>query len=195
MNKKSILLIVVALIFVISPYAFADKPKNIDTQEKQQETISNYIQEGYEDVLKAYNKMIVGYNTENMDTVLETIADRDDVVFFGTGSRYMLLGKDDIKEAFKQDFKNINNLNISIPSITIQGEGDIAWLNSILDLIFNSNDKPHEVIGRHTIVFKKYGNDWKIVSSHFSFSSSENDKVMNEIQQTEVNQAKKFKQQ
>lgn len=193
MNKKIILLLATAFILGFSAQTFAEEPKEPETNTNQQNFISNYVQKGYESVLDTYNEMIVGYNTQNMDVVLETLADRDDIVFFGSGNRYMLLGKTDIKDAFKKDFDNLNNFNISIPWITIQGDGNVAWLNSILNLTFDSNDKNRQVIGRQTVVFKKDGDEWKIVSSHFSFPALENDDVLKEIQQTELKQTEKFK--
>lgn len=192
MLKRILLLFFVMQMSFFTTQAIAEEPQNIDLVSSQQQTVSNYIQKGYEDVLSSYNKMIIGYNTQNMDLVLDTIADRDDIVFFGSGNRYLLLGKDSVKEAFKKDFDNITNLSISIPWLTIQGEGDIAWLNSVVNLTFDSNGSPDEVIGRQTIVFKKYDNDWKVLSSHFSFSASENNVAVKQIQQTEASQAEQF---
>lgn len=148
--------------------------KMVDVENQQEaEPLKSYIQEGYKGVLDTYNKMMIGYINENLDQVLSTIADDKNVVFFGTGEKYILIGKDNIKKAFKLDFKAFEDTDISVPWISISGKDNVAWVSALVEMSLKMEGKETQINARQTMVLEKVGDEWKIVNSHFSFPAME----------------------
>jgi ketosteroid isomerase-like protein len=135
--------------------------------------LTNYIEEGYEDVHKVFDQFMVGYLHENLDAVLETLPDNEHVVFIGSGSRAILVGKNNIKEVFEHDFKAMDDFDVNIPWLYIFGEGKVAWLNAIALAVYKTEDETEHVIkSRITMVFQKIDDNWKIINLHFSFPAA-----------------------
>lgn len=150
-----------------------DKPTEASNSINKDNELQSYIQEGYEDVQKTFDKLIIGYSNRQLDQIMALIADDEHAVFFGTGARYIIVGKENLRKAFENDFNSIKNIRINVPWISISGKDNIAWLNAIIGFSCNINGEIKQVNARQTIVFEKIEDEWKIVNSHLSFPAME----------------------
>jgi hypothetical protein len=192
MKKSLVVLTMVSLLLFQQAYAEnTEKQKQTEAvtkQEIQNETpviqakedtsdneLDSYVQEGYETVQEAFDKQMIAYITEDLDLLMAMIEEDPNVVFFGAGSKYCLVGKDEIKKAFKTDFTNIQDLKIVVPWLSIRGIGDVAWVNALYNMTFTVDNEQLETNARQSMIFKKAGDEWKIVNSHLSFSNIDKD--------------------
>lgn len=136
----------------------------------EEETIypKSYVQKGFEDVKKEFDKMIENYKTENLAGVLNLISNKDDVVFISSGTD-ILIGKDEITKAFTKDFEVTKKIDITIPWVYITGKGDSAVLTAIIDAEINLEKGSTIVNARQSLTFEKQKDGWKIVNSHLSY--------------------------
>ena len=144
--------------------------ENVDQIIVEEETIypKSYVQKGFEDVKKEFDKMIENYKTENLDGVLNLISNKDDVVFISSGSD-ILIGKDEITKAFTKDFEVTKKIDITIPWVYITGKGDSAVVTAIINAEINLEKGSTIVNARQSLAFEKQKDGWKIVNSHLSY--------------------------
>src|SRR3989339_1968064 len=130
--------------------------ENVDQIIVEEETIypKSYVQKGFEDVKKEFDKMIENYKTENLDGVLNLISNKDDVVFISSGSD-ILIGKDEITKAFTKDFEVTKKIDITIPWVYITGKGDSAVVTAIINAEINLEKGSTIVNARQSLAFEK----------------------------------------
>jgi len=188
MKKKFLALILSSLCLLSVNTVYGKTVNKADStptikETKQPAELKSSIQAGYKGVSNTFNNMMLGYTTKDLNLIMSTIADLNNVVFFGSGARYILVGKENIKSAFKKDFDTIKDFKIYVPWLSISGKGDVAWLNAVVNMSLTTNDKVTKIDGRLSMVMEKFGKDWKIVSSHFSFPAMEAPEKTNSISQ------------
>lgn len=128
----------------------------------------SYVQEGYEDARKVLDTIIKSYATRDLQGVLNTISDEKDVVFVTAGLQ-VFIGKEEISNAFEKDFDKISSMELTIPWSVTSGEGNTAWVTSIILANLELLDGTTSISARQTLVLHKEAGGWKIVASHFSY--------------------------
>lgn len=205
MNKSFLTVMILSLCLIFNNQAFAKGPIENDqtgngaTQEvvadveetealqhESNQPIMISVEDGYEDVQTVFDRFMVGYLSEDLDKVLETLADNEHVFFIGSGSRTILVGKEQIKQAFQHDFKTIDGFDVNVPWLYIFGEGDIAWLNAIMLAVYNSGEDKRVIESRLTMMFQKVDDQWKIISLHFSLPAAKFEQESVEVKEVKI---------
>jgi len=105
------------------------------------------------------------YQTQDEETLVTFLA--EDAHIIGTKHGESWTNPSDVKRALRSDF-GLDQIQGQLapaglePDIHI--EGDIAW--TVIEGRFEIGNRSHQ--GRWTCVLKNFGDDWKIVHSHFS---------------------------
>lgn len=118
--------------------------------------------------------------SENKDYItIENIwAPGDSIMLFGTDSHEKLQGWNAIRNAFRNQFRLIDDTYISVSDqyIKINCTNNTAWFAQILNYNFMYNDIAHRFEGlRFTgVLEKQQGGDWKMVQAHLSVPANLN---------------------
>ena len=155
--KKFILLIVVFAFFSLN--SCVENNKNIDIKKEKKDI---------EAVLEQYN---IANETHNFK-LIENIWARDKgIVCIGTDTDEKLVGWEQIKKAFKNQFESLKDTYISVSDqiININKTVNTAWFSEILNYNFIYKGKPQSYNGiRYTGVLEKRDNKWVLVQTHMS---------------------------
>ena len=116
---------------------------------------------------------------ENKDLVIiESIwKNANDILMYGTDSDEKLVGWENIRKAYVQQFEEFDNTFISISDqiIRFDKQARVAWFSQIMKYNFIQDSIAHSFDGlRFTGVLEKNeGDDWKLVQGHLSIPVSD----------------------
>ena len=114
------------------------------------------------------------WKSSNIDHFSKIFSHDEDMVIFDGQNRYV--GWEAWKERLQNSIDLINDVNVTFRdySIKVHRSGTIAWLSSLEDATWISQDQPNEVKGmRVTWVLEKIEGNWVIVQGHWSVSEQE----------------------
>lgn len=114
------------------------------------------------------------WKSSNIDHFSKIFSHDVDMVIFDSQKRYV--SWEVWKERLQNSFDLINDVNVTFRdySIKVHRSGTIAWLSSLEDATWISQDQPDEVKGmRVTWVLEKIEGKWLIVQGHWSVSEEE----------------------
>ncbi len=114
------------------------------------------------------------WKSSNIDHFSKIFSRDVDMVIFDSQKKYV--GWEAWKERLQNSFDFINDVNITFRdySIKVHRSGTTAWLSSLEDATWISQDQPDEVKGmRVTWVLEKIEGKWVIVQGHWSVSEEE----------------------
>ena len=147
------------------------------TTQQTEKVVVNRSQElkSIENVLAQY---IVANENKDLSLVEQIWAPDGDIILYGTTSKERLMGWDNILNAFKSQFKTIDNIFIiaSEQYIKLNETGNTAWFAEILTYNYMKNDKAKSLKGlRFTGVLKHCTDgEWRIVQAHLSIPAENN---------------------
>lgn len=79
-----------------------------------------------------------------------------------------VFGKKDYVELMKQDDLEVKDMELKDREVQVSGDGRMAWMRYRGYFNCVTHGKPHVVETAETLVFRKEGQEWKIVQSHAS---------------------------
>lgn len=130
--------------------------------------------------LKAVNtvleKYVIAQESQDLERVQEIWAPEQDIVIFGTAGDEKLIGWDEIKEAFKNQYELFDEVYITVKDqkINMSEKCHTAWFSEIIDYSYTSGDEAKTYEGiRFTGVLEKRGGKWYIVQSHMSIPADD----------------------
>jgi len=118
-----------------------------------------------------FDQYAEAWESLNIDHFSEIFSDDADMVIFDTQTIHV--GWEAFKELLQNSFDLMNDVNITFRdySIKVHHSGAIAWLSTLEDATWISQDQPNEVKGmRVTWVLEKREGKWVIVQGHWSVS-------------------------
>ena len=122
-----------------------------------------------ENVLEQY---IVANENKDLSLVEQIWAPDGDIILYGTTSKDRLMGWNNIRNAFKEQFKTIDNIFITTSEqyIKLNETGNSAWFAEILNYNYMKDGKAKSLKGlRFTGVLKHcHDGKWRIVQAHLS---------------------------
>ncbi|MEJ2636906.1 MAG: nuclear transport factor 2 family protein [Calditrichia bacterium] len=110
---------------------------------------------------EAFNKNAVNRILEYFDT---------DISGFSSTTHDRFQGKDELRKTFEYYLAEADNSTYEIMEPEIMQFGDIAVLSFYWKVKLERGGKVKEVPGRGTHVYRRSGDEWKIVHEHFSRS-------------------------
>ena len=122
-----------------------------------------------ENVLEQY---IVANENKDLSLVEQIWAPDGDIILYGTTSKDRLMGWNNIRNAFKKQFKTIDDIFITTSEqyIKLNETGNSAWFAEILNYNYMKDGKAKSLKGlRFTGVLKHcHDGKWRIVQAHLS---------------------------
>ena len=156
MKKFSSLFIVFSILFLVS---CSNRDKKINIAD---ETIA------IEQLLENY---IIANETQDYNLIESIWSPESDIILYGTDSHERLVGWTNIRNAFKEQFGQIEETYISASDqfIKINCTGNTAWFAEALSYNFMYKGEAKKFEGlRFTGVVEKTDGQWKIVQAHLS---------------------------
>lgn len=121
-----------------------------------------------ENVLEQY---IIANEKQDLDLIQQIWSPETDIILYGTNSDEKLIGFTNIRNAFKEQFRQIKETYISASDQYIQVNecGNTAWFAETLNYNFMYNGEAHSYEGmRFTGVLVKLDGKWRFVQAHLS---------------------------
>ena len=109
------------------------------------------------------------YASKDVDALLKTFSDDDDVLVFGTGADEVRLGQEQLREQAQRDFDQSDSLELETGEIRISTSGDAAW--ATMDSARVDADAGGQTMSlpiRATILLMRGGDGWLIHHAHVS---------------------------
>lgn len=159
--KRIFVIFIVSITVVLM--SCGDKTKNVNLEEDDI---------AIENLLENY---IVANETQNFVLIESIWSSADDIILYGTDSHERLTGWDNIKDAIKSQFGQIEDTYISASDqfIKINSSGNMAWFAEAINynFMYNGEAKKYEGL-RFTGVVEKIDGEWKLVQAHLSVPAS-----------------------
>ncbi len=114
------------------------------------------------------NRYAQAYADKNLDAMMDLFSNDPDIVAIGTGTDEWIHGCDELKEGFRRDFTQADNIQVKFERITIQATDNASWLSALMTMYATVSGKEVLLSGRLSMVLEKIGDRWLFVHLHFS---------------------------
>ena len=165
--KKNILFVTLALLIVLQSCSTTQQTKKVTVNRSQE-------LKAIENVLEQY---IVANENKDLSLVEQIWAPDGDIILYGTSSSDRLMGWNNIRNAFKNQFETINNIFITTSEqyIKLNETGNSAWFAEILKYNYMKDGKAKDLEGLRFTGVLKHCKDgkWRIVQAHLSIPAGE----------------------
>ena len=121
-------------------------------------------------MLKKYAK---AYADKDIDTMMDLFIDDPNVVAIGTGTDEWLHGRKELKEGFKRDFAQADNIQVKFEKVTVQYAGNVAWLSALMTMYAVISGKEVLLSGRLSMVLQNKKDKWLFTHLHFSLPANQ----------------------
>ena len=124
-------------------------------------------------VMSTLRKLIEGYESRDMDSVLSCHAPDPDLVAIGTGVDEKSLGLNEVRAHLERDLAQSEAISIELGWSRVSAAGSVAWVAG--DAIIHVKVKGQEISfpGRLTAVLEQRKGRWFIMQRHFSMPDRE----------------------
>ena len=109
-------------------------------------------------------------DAHDMDGVMATFADSDDIMLMGTGPGEHWVGKAEIRDAythFTESF-DAHTMDVQCGEGAGSSRGDVVWLTAVCHFSDQQKDLPRKYITNLSAVLLKEGTEWRFHTIHFS---------------------------
>jgi uncharacterized protein (TIGR02246 family) len=110
------------------------------------------------------------FDAHDLDGVLATFADGDDIMLMGTGPGEHWVGKAEIKDAFAHFITGFdtNTMETKCGEGAGSAEGNVAWFTAVCSFADSKDGKPRSFVANLSAVVVKQGDDWRFHTMHYS---------------------------
>jgi len=165
--KKSVIFMTVVLLIILQSCS--------TTQQTNQVTVNRSEElKNIENVLEQY---IVANENKDLSLVEQIWAPDGDIILYGTSGKDRLMGWNNIRNAFKNQFETLDNIFITTSEqyIKLNETGNTAWFAEILKYNYMKDGKAKDLEGLRFTGVLKHCKDgkWRIVQAHLSIPAGE----------------------
>ena len=109
-------------------------------------------------------------DAHDVDGVLATYADGDDIMLMGTGPGEHWVGKAEVKDAYAHFMEGFDahTMEVQCGEGAGSGQGDVVWLTAVCHFNDKKTDQPREFVTNLSAVVLKEGDAWRFHTMHFS---------------------------
>jgi len=124
-------------------------------------------------VMSTLRKLIEGYESRDMDSVLSCHAPDPDLVAIGTGVDEKSLGLNEVRAHLERDLAQSEAISIELGWSRVSAAGSVAWVAG--DAIIHARVKGKEISlpVRFTAVLEQRNDRWLLMHFHDSMPSGE----------------------
>ena len=133
------------------------------------------VEQPPDDALKAAVKEVwqnqhKALDAHDIDGVLATFADSDDIMLMGTGPGEHWVGKEEVKDAYAHFIENFdaNTMEVQCGEGAGTSRGDVVWLTGVCQFSDKQKDQTRKYVLNISAVLVKQGDDWRFHTMHFS---------------------------
>ena len=124
------------------------------------------------DVKKEIHKIIVKYGecylNKDLNGLMNLFVSDPDFVAIGTGKEEWIKGFEQLKESFKRDFSQADDIKLFFNNMTISTSGKVAWVSATMTMYALVNGVDVILPGRVSMVLKQQDNKWLFAHIHYS---------------------------
>lgn len=116
---------------------------------------------------QTYHKAL---DAHDIDAVIATYAEADDIMLMGTGPGEHWVGIDEIKDAYGHFLEGFDSQTMSVECGEGAGStrGDVLWFTGVCDFSDSQAGQPREYVTNVSAVVVKDGDAWRFHTMHFS---------------------------
>ncbi|MEA3273938.1 MAG: SgcJ/EcaC family oxidoreductase [Pseudomonadota bacterium] len=109
-------------------------------------------------------------DAHDVDGVLATFADSDDIMLMGTGPGEHWVGKAEVKNAYAHFMENFDAHTMEVKCGEGAGStrGDVLWLTAVCHFSDKQKDQTRQFVTNLSAVLLKQGDAWRFHTMHFS---------------------------
>jgi uncharacterized protein (TIGR02246 family) len=110
------------------------------------------------------------FDAHDVDGVLATFADRNDIMLMGTGPGEHWVGKAEIKDAFAHFMQGFdkNSMEVKCGDGVGSAEGNVAWFTEVCSFTDSKDGKPRNFVANLSGVVVKQDDIWRFHTMHYS---------------------------
>ena len=109
-------------------------------------------------------------DAHDVDGVMATYADSDDIMLMGTGPGEHWVGKVEVKDAYSHFMENFDAHTMEVQCGEGAGStrGDVVWLTGVCHFTDKQKDQTRQYVTNLSAVVLKQGDGWRFHTMHFS---------------------------
>ena len=119
------------------------------------------------------NRYAQAYADKDIDAMMDLFIDNPDIVAIGTGTDEWVHGREELKEGFRRDFNQADNIQVKFEKVTIQYAGNVAWLSALMTMYAVISGKEVLLSGRLSMVLENREDKWLFTHLHFSLPANQ----------------------
>ena len=110
------------------------------------------------------------FDAHDLDGVLATFVDNDEIMLMGTGPGEHWVGKDEIKDAFTHFMEQFDpyTMNAKCGDGAGSAQGDVAWFTAVCSFTETKDGKPHNFVANLSAVVINQDDGWRFHTMHYS---------------------------
>ncbi len=110
------------------------------------------------------------FDAHDVDGVLATYADSDDIMLMGTGPGEHWVGPAEIKDAYAHFMETFDPHTLEVKCGDGAGstKGDVAWVTGVCHFIDKQEEESRQYVANLSAVLVKQGDAWRFHTMHFS---------------------------
>ncbi len=91
-----------------------------------------------------------------------------DLVAIGAGRDEWVKGPENLRNGFKHDINQAEEIKVDFEDVTVSSSGDVAWASAHMAMNVMVNNKELTMFGRLSLVLEQKEDKWLIAHMHFS---------------------------
>ena len=109
-------------------------------------------------------------DAHDIDGVLATYVNSDDIMLMGTGPGEQWIGKAEIKDAYTHFMEGFDahTMDVKCGDGAGSSHDDVAWFTAVCNFTDRKGDQPRNFVANISAVVLKQGDDWRFHTMHFS---------------------------
>lgn len=123
---------------------------------------------GKKEIQIVIDKYAECYLNKDLNKLMGLFASDSDIITIGSGKADWIKGHDKLKNSFKRDFSQADNIRLLFDNITITILDKVAWVSSSLTMYAIINKVDVVLPGRISMVLKKEDKNWLFTHMHYS---------------------------
>jgi len=109
-------------------------------------------------------------DAHDIDGIMATYSDQDDIMLMGTGPGEHWVGREEIEDAYGNIVKDFdaNTLEANCGEGSGSTQGDVVWITAVCDYTHKNEETERHFVFNLSAVLIKQGDAWRFHSMHYS---------------------------
>ncbi|MDD1775183.1 MAG: nuclear transport factor 2 family protein [Methanobacterium sp.] len=116
-------------------------------------------------ILKIYKR---AYFEKDLDGIVNLFVQDPDLVAIGAGRDEWVKGPEELKNGFKRDLAQADEINMDFEDVNVSASGNVAWTSARMAMHILIKGEKIAMFGRLSLVLEEKEDNWLISHLHFS---------------------------